>query len=81
MPRTTVVESSGCPPLRALTTDILGLVKGSQRPSPFPSAACPLVVFSLLRSTDSTHFPAGCSRRGPREAGGRRQGRRDVGRA
>ncbi|ONM23902.1 WD repeat-containing protein 74 [Zea mays] len=27
MPRTTVVESSGCPPLRALTTDILGLVK------------------------------------------------------
>lgn len=27
MPRTTVVESPGCPPLRALTTDILGLVK------------------------------------------------------
>ncbi|GJN32396.1 hypothetical protein PR202_gb20903 [Eleusine coracana subsp. coracana] len=27
MPRTTAVESPGCPPLRALTTDILGLVK------------------------------------------------------
>jgi ribosome biogenesis protein NSA1 len=27
MPRTTVLESPGCPPLRALTTDILGLVK------------------------------------------------------
>ncbi|XP_039827263.1 WD repeat-containing protein DDB_G0290555-like isoform X3 [Panicum virgatum] len=27
MPRTSVVESPGCPPLRALTTDILGLVK------------------------------------------------------
>ncbi|KAL6840657.1 hypothetical protein ACP4OV_029521 [Aristida adscensionis] len=27
MPRTTVVESPGCPPLRALTTDVLGLVK------------------------------------------------------
>ncbi|CAN6199120.1 unnamed protein product [Urochloa humidicola] len=27
MPRTTVVESPGCPPLRTLTTDILGLVK------------------------------------------------------
>ncbi|CAI9754668.1 unnamed protein product [Fraxinus pennsylvanica] len=27
MPRTTTVESPGCPPLRALTTDVLGLVK------------------------------------------------------
>ncbi|KAF2922982.1 uncharacterized protein [Oryza sativa Japonica Group] len=27
MPRTSVVESPGCPPLRALTTDILGLIK------------------------------------------------------
>ncbi|KAL6657986.1 hypothetical protein ACP70R_005766 [Stipagrostis hirtigluma subsp. patula] len=27
MPRTTAVESPGCPPLRALTTDVLGLVK------------------------------------------------------
>ncbi|XP_057786004.1 uncharacterized protein LOC131003514 isoform X2 [Salvia miltiorrhiza] len=27
MPRTTTVESSGCPPLRALTFDVLGLVK------------------------------------------------------
>ncbi|KAL5197465.1 hypothetical protein ABZP36_000977 [Zizania latifolia] len=27
MPRTSVVESPGCPPLRALTADILGLVK------------------------------------------------------
>ncbi|XP_062186788.1 uncharacterized protein LOC133890434 [Phragmites australis] len=27
MPRTTVVESPGCPPLRTLTTDVLGLVK------------------------------------------------------
>lgn len=28
MPRTTTVESPGCPPLRALTFDALGLVKG-----------------------------------------------------
>uniref|UniRef100_A0A0D9WZ92 Uncharacterized protein n=1 Tax=Leersia perrieri TaxID=77586 RepID=A0A0D9WZ92_9ORYZ len=27
MPRTSVVDSPGCPPLRALTTDILGLIK------------------------------------------------------
>lgn len=27
MPRTTAVESPGCPPLRILTTDVLGLVK------------------------------------------------------
>ncbi|KAL3615801.1 hypothetical protein CASFOL_040095 [Castilleja foliolosa] len=27
MPRTTTVESPGCPPLRALTFDALGLVK------------------------------------------------------
>nr|AIZ68148.1 WD repeat-containing protein 74-like isoform [Ornithogalum saundersiae] len=27
MPRTTAVESPGCPPMRALTTDVLGLVK------------------------------------------------------
>jgi ribosome biogenesis protein NSA1 len=29
MPRITSVESPGCPPLRAITTDILGLVKGT----------------------------------------------------
>lgn len=28
MPRTTTVETPGCPPLRALTFDALGLVKG-----------------------------------------------------
>ena len=28
MPRTTAVECPGCPPLRALSFDILGLVKG-----------------------------------------------------
>ncbi|KAK4741759.1 hypothetical protein SAY87_025347 [Trapa incisa] len=27
MPRTTTVESSGCPPIRALTFDVLGLIK------------------------------------------------------
>lgn len=27
MPRTSAVESPGCPPLRALTTDVLGLIK------------------------------------------------------
>ncbi|KAK8968118.1 hypothetical protein KSP40_PGU017417 [Platanthera guangdongensis] len=27
MPRTTTVESPGCPPLRALTSDVLGLIK------------------------------------------------------
>ncbi|CAL9086359.1 unnamed protein product [Musa textilis] len=27
MPRTSAVECPGCPPLRALTTDVLGLVK------------------------------------------------------
>ncbi|KAK4349684.1 hypothetical protein RND71_032439 [Anisodus tanguticus] len=39
MPRTTTVESSGCPPLRALTFDILGLIKvieakGEQKEAP-----------------------------------------------
>lgn len=60
MPRTTVVESPGCPPLRALTTDILGLVKGSQLHFPFspPLRRLPLLpLFALLRSTDSTRFP------------------------
>ena len=56
MPRTTVVESPGCPPLRALTTDIIGLVKGiPSHPTPTPPAPRPL--FALLRSTDSTRFP------------------------
>ena len=43
MPRITSVESLGCPPLRAITTDILGLVKGNRRlilpRLTFPSAA------------------------------------------
>jgi ribosome biogenesis protein NSA1 len=41
MPRITSVESPGCPPLRAITTDILGLVKGTPAfPIPPSAAAC-----------------------------------------
>lgn len=29
MPRTSVVESPGCPPIRALAFDVLGLIKGN----------------------------------------------------
>lgn len=28
MPRTTTLDCSGCPPLRALSFDVLGLIKG-----------------------------------------------------
>ncbi|NP_001140808.1 uncharacterized protein LOC100272883 [Zea mays] len=65
MPRTTVLESPGCPPLRALTTDILGLVKvveAHARPAGAakvvetwgaPDASCAIVAASLAdRATD-----------------------------
>ena len=46
MPRTTVVESPGCPPLRALTTDIIGLVKGiPSHPTPSPPPPAPSSSF------------------------------------
>ncbi|KAI3511280.1 hypothetical protein L1887_18429 [Cichorium endivia] len=37
MPRTTTVESAGSPPLRALTFDMLGLIKGSDSMHPSDS--------------------------------------------
>uniref|UniRef100_A0A2P2KWU9 WD repeat-containing protein DDB_G0290555-like n=1 Tax=Rhizophora mucronata TaxID=61149 RepID=A0A2P2KWU9_RHIMU len=36
MPRTTTLECPGCPPLRALTFDALGLIKGLTYPIQFP---------------------------------------------
>lgn len=36
MPRTTTLDCPGCPPLRALTFDVLGLVKGNGGNLNFP---------------------------------------------